>query len=59
MDLGAESLNFSNVPNTEKQINFILRWLLGYLFYIPATFLSAVWMPHDQPLAIIEETVSL
>ena len=31
---------------------------LGYLFFIPAIFISAVWLPHGQHLAIIEETVS-
>ena len=32
---------------------------LGLFLFILAFFLSAVWLPHGQLLAIIEETVSL
>ena len=29
----------------------------GYLLFIPAFFLSAVWLPHGKLLAVIEQTV--
>ena len=34
---------------------------LGYLFFIPAIFYSAPWLPNDMAsfLAVIEETVLL
>ena len=32
---------------------------MDYLFFIPAIFLFAVWLPNGQLLTVIEETVSL
>ena len=70
VDMSSESLNFLNASNTEKQMylypkmasileqNLRLK-TLGYLLFIPVIFLSAVWLPHGQLLAIIEQTVSL
>ena len=62
-------------PILKDRFNFTLRWLLdlgntfleqnlklktlGYLLFIASIFLSAVWLPNDQILTVIEEIVLL
>ena len=46
LDMGSESLNFSNASNTEEQMKLY-----------PKT-LSDVWLPHDQLLAVIKHRVT-
>ena len=69
VDMSSESLNFSNVSNTEKKMasrlgqhlltanskaeNFGLFALYSRYLF----FLSAVLLPHGQLLAVIEQTV--
>ena len=75
VDLGPESLNCSNAPNTEKQMwlypkvafrlgQHLLRAKsntgnFGLFAPYPCYFLTAVWLHLGQLLVIIEETASL
>ena len=67
VDMSSESLNFSNVSNTEKMASRLGQHLLTanskaekfglFALYSRFFFLSAVLLPHGQLLAVIEQTV--